>query len=387
MSVEWFDLGQRLRAASTGRVVPRLVHAALTTTPHPVACRAHRDGARITVVAAIPGTPGSTATGQDALDLLGDLGVTLAASSPATLVTDDPGTLPLLCALARSVPPDSPRDTVAGHIAWWADRADFPGGRAVVDTRTGCRTRRVTGTTPTGEDHPATWRHWLDVPDETVTGLLALYQRLTDLPPLPWLDTLAEDDLWAYATAQSEHADGMDWRRPDTTGRAALGLRSRCDAADLYAAALLTDPLYRRRATHTGHVTTGVARPLGDRLRTVTVTCPRLDCRLRPGTDVTGWVGTPTTTTPDPFSGTVTAASVEAGHLLLTLTGTTGTTPQTGATVTLMPAPPSPHQQRVGRKNYRTLYSARRSWLTTGRPPTTTRRPVPLDVLIAGAEP
>jgi len=117
------------------------------------------------------------------------------------------------------------------------------------------------------------------------------------------------------------------------------------------------------------------------------VTCPRLDCRLRPGTDVTGWVGTPDTTTPDPFSGSVTAATVEAGHLILTLTGTTGNTPLGGDTVTLMPAPPSPHQQRAGRKNYRTLYSARRSWLTTGRPPTTTRRPVPLDVLIAGAEP
>ena len=27
------------------------------------------------------------------------------------------------------------------------------------------------------------------------------------------------------------------------------------------------------------------------------------------------------------------------------------------------------------------------AWLTTGRTPTATRRPVPLDVLVAGAEP
>ena len=46
-----------------------------------------------------------------------------------------------------------------------------------------------------------------------------------------------------------------------------------------------------------------------------------------------------------------------------------------------------PHRQRAGRKTYRALYSARRSWLTTGRTPTATRRPVPLDVLVAGAEP
>ena len=54
--------------------------------------------------------------------------------------------------------------------------------------------------------------------------------------------------------------------------------------------------------------------------------------------------------------------------------------------ITLTPAPPSPARQRSGRKNYRDLYNTRRSWLITGRTPTTSRRPVPLDVLIAGAE-
>ena len=108
--------------------------------------------------------------------------------------------------------------------------------------------------------------------------------------PLPCLDVLAEDDVWSYGPAQSEHSDGLDWRRPDSTSRAALGLRSRCDAADLYAAALLTDPIYRRRAVHTGHVVTGTAKPLGDKLKRVEVTCTRLDSRLRPGNALTGWV-------------------------------------------------------------------------------------------------
>ena len=108
-----------------------------------------------------------------------------------------------------------------------------------------CRTRWVSGETPDREAHPATWRTWLDVPDDTLTGVLRVHELLTTGQPLTFLRTLAEDDLYAYTTAQSEHGDGFDWRRPDTPSRAALGLRARCDAADLYAAALLTDPLYR----------------------------------------------------------------------------------------------------------------------------------------------
>ena len=220
----------------------------------------------------------------------------------------------------------------------------------------------------------------------SVTGLLDLHTLLTAGPPLPWLDVLAEDDVWSYGPAQSEHSDGLDWRRPDSTSRAALGLRSRCDAADLYAAALLTDPIYRRRAVHTGHVVTGTAKPLGDKLKRVEVTCTRLDSRLRPGNALTGWVGGPATSAA-PFTASVTAATVHAGHLILTLSGTTGAAPGDGDPVTLTTAPPNPHRQRAGRKTYRALYSARRSWLTTGRTPTATRRPVPLDVLVAGAEP
>ena len=386
MTAEWFELGQRLRAATTRQPVPRLLHAPISTAGHPVACRARLTGGHVSVTVATAGQPQATATGPDALDLLGLVGVTLAATSPATLVTDDPATLGLLYRLALTAAADSDQDTVAAHIAWWRDRADFPGGRAVVNTLTACRARWVLGTAPVAENQPTTWRGWLDVPDDSALGLLTVHERLTDGPPLQWLDTLAEDDMWAYGAAQSEHSDGLDWRRPDSTSRAALGLRSRCDAADLYAAALLTDPLHRCRAVHTGHVVTGTARPLGDKLKRIEVTCPRLDSRLRPGSDVTGWVGAPDTTAL-PFSASVSAAIVHGGHLLLTLAGATGHRPEDGQPVTLVPAAPSPHRQRAGRKTYRALYSARRSWLTTGRTPTLTRRPVPLDVLVAGAEP
>jgi len=387
VTVEWFDLGQRLYAARTGQPVARLTHAPVVVVPHPVAVRARRDGDTVTVAATAPGITPASASGMAALDLLGTLGVTLTADSGATLVTDDPATLPLLHRLARTAPPDSDQDTVAAHIAWWRDRADFPGGRAVVDTLDACRARWMLGTAPDAERAPVTWRRWLGLTDDSVTGLLDLHDLLSDGEPLQWLDTLVADDEYAYGTAQSEHSDGFDWRRPDTTSRAAFGLRSRCDAADLLTAALLTDPLYRRRAVHSGHVVTGTAHPLRDKLRRVEVTSARLDARLRPGNDVTGWVGTPGTSGA-PFSATVAAATVRAGHLVLTVSGTTGVgAPDDGATVTLIPAPPSTGMQGRGRRNYRALYAARRSWLTTGRTPTATRRPVPLDVLVAGAEP
>ena len=387
MTAEWFDLGQRLRAAQSGQPAPRLEHAPLASVPHPVAVRARRHNGQITVTAAAAAGHGpATATGPAALDLLGTLGVTLAAITPATLVTDDPATLGALFRLALSAAPDSDADTVAAHIAWWRDRADYPAGRAVVDTLAACRARWTLGTDPAAEARPGPWRTWLGVPDDSVTGLLDVHTRLTAGTPLRWLDLLAEDDVWSYGAAQSEHSDGLDWRRPDSTGRAALGLRSRCDAADLYAAALLTDPIYRRRAVHTGHVVTGTATPLEGKLKRAEVACPRLDSRLRPGNDLTGWVGGPAASAA-PFSASVSAATVRAGQLILTLSGITGAAPGAGDPVTLTSAPPSPHRQRAGRKTYRALYNARRSWLTTGRTPTATRRPVPLDVLVAGAEP
>ena len=385
MTVEWFDLGQRLRAADDGTVVPRLLLAPLLPVTHPIAVRATTTGPRATVTATIPGAAPATATGPDALTLLGTLGASITAPSPPTLVTDQPATLGILHRLALTAAPGTPADDVAALIAWWRDRADFAGGRAVVDTLTGCRSRWVTGAAPEDENRPSTWRTWLGETDDSLIGVLRIHELLTTGVPLPFLHLLAEDDLYAYTTAQTEHGDGFDWRRPDTPSRAALGLRARCDAADLIAAALLSDPLHRLRAVHTGHVVTGTADPLGDRLKRTRLTCARLDSRLRPGTAVTGWVGGPETTAA-PFSATVTAAEVEHGQLVLTLSGVTGHAPGPGQRTTIHPAPPSPTRQRAGRRSYRALYAARRSWLTTGRTPTPTRRDVPLDVLVAGAE-
>ena len=389
MTAEWFDLGQRLHASATHQVVARLAHTPVAAAARPVAVRATTTRGGLLVAAADPSGAVHSAYDRPALAMLAALGVTITAPTPATLVTDSPATLALLHRLARTAERDDADDDVAAHIAWWRDRADFPGGHAVVDLASSCRDRWVTGQDPAAEDHLETWRSWLGVSDPSITGLLTLYRLLCTGSPLPVLAVLSEDTAYTWGSAQQAHADGLDWRWPDTTSRAAFGLRSRCDAADLYASGLLSDPGYRRRAVHTGHVVTGRAeRPdEADRRRSCRVVCDRLDVRLRPGTQVTGWTGTPSDEPDVRYAGAVSAADVQAGSLVLTVSGLTGSLPDHGDPVTLHQAPVQPSRLRAASKAYRSLYAARRSWLTTGKTPTPTRRPVPLDVLVAGAEP
>lgn len=385
MTAEWFDLGQRLRAAHLAAPVDRLTHAAVPPITHPIAVRATRTRRGVTLTAATRDLPASTATDDDALALLGSCGAQIGWESPATLITDGAATLPALRTLAHRSATDGPHADTAAHLGWWADRADYPGGIAVVDLLAACRRRWITGSTPDAETEPATWRDALGITDSGPAGMLDLLGLLTRGPALPLLDALAEDDLFAYSRAQEDHTGGRDWRWPDNLGRAAVGLRGRCDAADLYATALLGDPLHRRRAVHTGHVVTGQAHPGAPGRRELLLTCDRMDARLRVGNSLTGWAGHPEDSRPH-FAATVAAARVVDGALTLTLSGCSGDTPTAGDPVTVHPAPPSLWTLRKARSRYRRLYAHRTSWLTTGRTPTATRRDVPLDVLVAGAE-
>ena len=387
MTVEWFDLGQRLVAAAAGRPVARLVHAPVPAPQRPVAVRASRTAAgRVTLTAATPEHPARTARGAAGLGLLADLGVRLSAARWATLVTDDAATLPALLHLARAATSAGAHGDVAAHVGWWADRAEYPGGSAVLALGPACRARWTTGATPDSERHAGTWRTWLDVADDGCRGLLDLAARVSDGPVLPLLQEVLRGEEYAWTRAQAEHADGWNWRATDTVGRAAVALRGRCDTADLHAAALLDDPLHRRRAVHTGHVVVGTVTVGPGPREPLHVACDRMDARLRVGTQVTGWTGTPDASTGDRFSGSVSRAAVQHGQLVLTVTGATVHRPGCGARVTLRPAPPSVHQMTSGRSRVRRLYGTRTSWLTTGRTPTPTRRDVPLDVLVAAAE-
>lgn len=386
MTAEWYDLGQRLHAARSGQLVARLTHSPLPPITHPVAVRARSDRHGLTVIVCSPDRePVTTHDPQQACTALVDHGVTIGADTWRTLVTDDPRTLPTLLTLARHADPRGPHADVAAHLGWWADRADFPATSAVVLTPRTCATRWATGTAPAAETDPGTWRQWLGVTDDSTAGLLDVLTRLSHGTPLPLIDVITDDDTASWHAAQSEHGDGWDWRHPDNLKRAATGLRARCDAADLYHSALLCDPLYRRRAAHTGHVVTATSDTAPGKNRIVAL-CDRMDARLRVGNTVTGWAGNPGDSPTARFNGTVAATGLIDGHLALTLSAVTTHRPDPGTRITLRPANTSPDVLKSGRRRYQRLYSTRTSWLTTGRTPTPHRRDVPLEVLIAAAD-
>ncbi|MGW4334891.1 hypothetical protein ACWEK5_18990 [Rhodococcus koreensis] len=395
MSVEWFDLAQRLYAAETRSPVARLTHTTFVPSTAALAVRAVTRGGSTAVAVAGFGGREEGARDIDALALLAAHGGTLVGRcDPAPLLTDDTGTLPVLLILARAHAhhPDPQVAGAAAMVAWWADRADHPGTSAVVNLVTASSARYVLGTTPDAERSATTWRQWLRIGDDSVTGLHEWAGRIGGGPLLPLLAPIHEDDRYSWDRALSAATAGHDWSRPDNTATAAMGLRTRCDAADLNAAALLDDPLWRQRAVHTGHVTVGVASvtppPTGTRRRGVSlsVTCERLDARLRVGSEVTGWTGTPADTPVQRFCAEVTSTHVVDGKLVLGLGPVGAHAPTPGARVCVMPRSPSPQTMRAGRGRYWRLYRARRSWLSTGHTPVATRREVPLDVLIAGAE-
>lgn len=381
MSVEWFDLAQRLAAAESGRVVPRLAGSPVGIVTEPVAVRARRRGGHVWVSAAERDGRAQTARDVEGLRLLGSLGVGIDNGRGRTLVTDSPSTVGLLARLARAERGQDVAEAAA-HVGWWADRADFPGTTAAVDLVAACRSRWVTGEDPDAERDPATWRRWLQVEDAGVVGLFALLDRVREGGPLPLLDVVAAEDQSAWESAGRAHRDGWDWRIPDSAMRAAHGLRTRCDTAAVWEAALLSDPLWRARAVHTGHVVHGTTTCPPKRPTLVQVVCERMDARLRAGTAVQGW---PDANPAARFTGTVERTGVENGRLVLTLRTTALARPADAAAVTVLPDVPDVTRARVGRSRYRSLYARRTSWLSTGRTPTPQRREVPLDVLLASA--
>jgi hypothetical protein len=394
VSVEWFDLAQRLYAADTGRPVARLAHTTFTPSASALAVRASARGGSVSVSAAAFGGREETACDEAGLALLARLGGTLAADAPATLLTDDGGTIPALVGLARAHAHHSDPNISgsAAMVGWWADRADHPGTSAVVNLPAASSSRYVLGVVPEAQRSARVWRTWLQITDESVAGMHGWARAIGSGPLLPLLAAIGEDDAYSFSRAQSAMVDGHDWSRPDNTASAAMGLRSRCDAADVMSSGLLDDPMWRERALHTGHVAVGVASmtppPKGSRRRngSLSVTCERLDSRLRVGSAVTGWVGTPRRRPFEQFTVEVTSTEVVGGKLVLGLGSVGMYAPPSGASVVLMPQAASPHTMRAGRGRYWRLYRGRRSWLSTGQTPVPSRREVPLDVLIAGAE-
>lgn len=398
MSAALFDLALRVSARDHGGPVPRLLHNPAPGRDVVVAVGARRTGPVVHVQAVGPdgrvhkgsGAAGLAALARAAGCVGGDLG------AGATALVDSAATMRALAGLATSYADPARCGDVAVRVGsalagWWVERAAHPGTTAVTNVLAATRQRFMLGVAP-GADHPAVWRRALGVP-AGLAGVHTWHRVVTAGPVLPGLESLREDDDWHLGHHQEAVTEGRSWDRPETLQLAAARLASRCDAADLYAAALLADPLWRARGVHNGYVLTGaVVTGAGAAGNRVVVAAPRLDTRLKTGAAVIGWPGGPMGDMPaageNRFSGEVYGTAVRDGVLLVTIggLGRTGYRAGAGEAVTVIPAPPSVSTIRSRRMAVSRLYRRRFSWLSQGSTPATTRRPIPLAVMIAAAD-
>jgi hypothetical protein len=393
MSVALFDLGQRLRAATLGRPVARSVFAPVLPPTDPVAVTLIGTGEHALVRAA-DGVHVTAGSGPAALSALGELGVAL-GPEPRTLVVPDRNTLSRLVELARATDPASPLAEPAAAVGWWDQRADHPGTGAVLDVTAACSARWVLGTPPADERQLAVWRHWLGIRDAGPAGQLELATAVSAGETLPGLEAFAEDDQrsWEYFTARvADPTAPWNWRARDNRREAALGLATRCDAAELYASLRLGDPLVATRESFGGTVVSGTVSALPAR-SVVELTLDHLACRLREHAAVEGFPGhprdLPAAGSTAWVRGQVAATRVTADErLVITIDEAIvrGGAARLGQRLTLRPRSVDPRQQRSGRQELHRRYAARRSWLSGGAPPTPRRRDVPLDVVVAAAE-
>jgi hypothetical protein len=397
VSAALFDLALRVAARDHCGPLPRLLHNPAPARDTKVAVAARRVGAAVHVQAVGPdecvekgsGAAGLAAIARAAGCAGGNLG------GCATAVIDTPATLRALAGLA-SAHADPSRctsiDVAAGSalVGWWVERAAHPGSTAVTDVLAVTRQRFMLGVAP-GADHAQAWRRALSVP-AGLNGLRTWQRVVTTGSVLPGLDLIRADDDWLLEVHQDALANRRTWDRPESLHLAAARLASRCDAADMYDAALLADPLWRARAVHTGFVCHGeVVVGAGTQGSRVMVKAARLDTRLKSGTAVIGWPGEPMTAMPaveNRVSGEVFATAVRDGQLVVVIGGLrrTGYRPAAGETLTVIPAPPSPSTIRSRRSAMARLYKRRFSWLSQGATPAATRRGVPLAVMIAAAD-
>jgi hypothetical protein len=397
VSAALFDLALRVAARDHGGPVPRLLHNPAPARDVKVAVAARRTGQAVQVQAVGPngrtesgrGPAGLAAIARAAGCAGGDLG------TGATALVDTPATMRALAGLASAYA-DPARcdgiDVAAGSAlaGWWAERAAHPGTTAVADVLAISRQRLILGVAP-GADHAAAWRRELSVP-AVIGGLHIWHRAVTRGLVLPGLDATREDDDWLLQRQQEALTGQRSWDRAESLRIAASRLATRCDAAELYDAALLADPLWRARGVHTGFVCPGEAViGAGQQGSRVVVRAERLDTRLKSGTAVVGWPGDPMTAMPDAenrFSGEVYATAVEDGALMVTIggLGRTGYRPAAGEMVTVIPAPPSVSTIQSRRAAVSRLYKRRFSWLSQGATPTAARRGVPLAVMIAAAD-
>ncbi len=386
MTVEFYDLAQRLYAARVGHPAMRVAGALFRLHPDAIAVEAHRDGEELIASLAVGGTAAGTVRGpRDIMAALADAGTNFEADPQ--LVVAGGASLGVLVRAARAMH-DSSDPAVAqaaAVVGWWAERVDFPGTNAVIDVLAHARQRFITGAPPVAERQQEHWRQAFGS-GAGAPGLALWAQSVSAGELHPQFDVLVEEDDYSKALAARAFASGADWTLPDSPPVAAMGLRRRCNAAERWEAVLLADRLWTHRATHTGHVGGGpVVSTTGARF---TIACERTDSRLRPGAAIIGWHnGIDHFDRPWPFHAEVDSTEAADGVLYLTITGVrVDSRPAEGTWVSVMPAPPVPQRVKSSMWSYGRLQFGTDSWIASGKTPGLARRDVPLDVLIAAAE-
>ena len=385
VAVAAFDLGQRFRAALTGRPAQRLARTPFHAGGPLVAVTAVRCGAHTEVTVQRPGTGPVTALDAEAL---------AAVLSPAgadnfeTLVVADRATLARLGDLARPALRASPADAAGALIDWWTQRSQHPGTGAVLVAADACSTRWVTGGAPDTERSTDTWARWLRVPGTGTEALLGLARRLVAGEPLR-VPGIADDDAYSWGWFVEST---RDWRMPDSPKVAAIGLANRNGAAAMWARSLLDDPGWAARERYTGRVVVAtVARP--PTVAALTVTTIDGVCRHRPGDTVALAIEAAGADEPLRVRARLVAVAVRPdGGVTLDLAPSKGDREAVvdhagpGTTVVVRPEEIAPFFMVATRKAIAAAYGPGGSWVTS-RAVTAPRirRDVPLAVVIAGA--
>lgn len=391
MSADLFDLAGRFRAAHTGRVQPRMVHSPVWPGGRLVAALVRKGPDGIQVEARRRGAPAVVAAGPGAVGAFGSLGEP--GSDFECLVVADRRQLALLVEAAHASPAsDFALNRNAAVVDWWGQQAEHPGSRAVIVLTDACRQRWVTGEAPDAEAEIGTWLRWLDIPSKGVEPtivLLDLAETVADGPLLASFDPKVDEHSWSWLRDSANGDFARAWRYPDSPRSAAVGCRARCDAADHYARALVDDPAWAERETHSGRVVDGQMVKMDDGLRVVTV---QEACRFREGSRVcvADVAAPPPGPDAKPCVAVVEAMSWDAstGARVLDLRWTDKNQLPVGAgvTVRLTPEVRSPGVAARGRGNLATRFSTA-TWLTQPRKVAkpVIRRNVPLDIVVATA--
>lgn len=391
MSSAMFDLAQRILAERRHTPVPRLWATPVPVTEHRIAVRCIvRPGEETVVIAADSAGRVCRGEGGDGLTALVDAArLDAGDQQPVTALVADASTVRNLGRLAERWAKSEREATRRGAAVagWWCERAAHPGSMAVVNLVDASAAKYAIGVKP-GHENANLWREWIGVTDASLSGLHEWWAVLDRGPRLMGLESVWSDDRWLWEHTMTAVENGRSWDTYESPALAALRLRSRCDAADLWEGALLSDRYWRERAICDGTVCVGEvasASSRGDRMEVVT---DQLVTRLKAGGALTGWIGGAASGSAARFHGTVHRVRAEGQQLRITVTGLgrRGSRPAAADTVTLLPELPNPSVQLSARAALRALYRQRASWIGHGVIATPQRRAVPLEVMVAAAD-